>query len=112
MSQKSNVQVSVTLSEGSWRAIMDILRITCQLRGNDWVQWQQSVTQTIQTAVDKAKQPSSSQQRAGPSRRSYEYDYDYEDDGSDELGAILWAAENNEYFYDEDGEPYPATDLL
>lgn len=45
-------------------------------------------------------------------RHSYEYDYDYEDDGSDELGTILWAAENNEYFYDEDWEPYPATDLL
>ena len=109
MSQTSNMQVSVMLSEESWRAIMDILRVACQLRGNDWVEWQQSVAQTIQTAIDKAKRPSS---RQSSSRRSYEYDYDYEDDGSDELGAILWAAENNEYFYDENWEPYPATDLL
>ena len=112
MSQISNLQVSVMLSEESWRAIMDILRVACQLRGNDWVEWQQSVAQTIQTAIDKAKQPSYSRQRSSPLRRSYEYDYDYEDDGSDELGAILSAAENNEYFYDEDWEPYPATDLL
>ena len=90
---------------------MNILHAACQPLGNDWVRWQQSVAQTIQIAIDKAKQPSS-RQSSSPSRRSYEYDYDYEDDGSDELGAILWAAENNEYFYDKDWEPYPATDLL
>jgi len=43
------------MSEASWRAILDILQPVCQLRGGGWVRWQQSISDTAQTAIEKAK---------------------------------------------------------
>jgi len=112
MAHSSSVQVSVTLSEDNWRAILEILRIACQLKGGDWIEWQQSISWTVQSAIRKAK--SSSQQAPALSKRRQQTKYDeYHNEmgESEELGALLWAIEENEYLYDENGNAYPAVDL-
>ena len=74
MSHFNNIQVSATLSEASWRAILDILQPVCQLRGGGWVQWQQSISQVIRAAIEQVKSPSQPHPSVSECRRIAEYD--------------------------------------
>ena len=57
MTQNSELQVTITLSESAWRAIVDLLYHACQLRGNDWIRWQGRIAQTILGAIEAARVP-------------------------------------------------------
>lgn len=54
MTHSSNIQIPVALSEANWRAILEILHAACQLKGGNWVQWEESINRTIQTAIGSA----------------------------------------------------------
>ena len=47
--------VTVTLSEGNWRAILQILKRYCRSHGEDWIQWENSLERFIQTAIKNSK---------------------------------------------------------
>jgi hypothetical protein len=76
-------QVSVTLSESSWRAILNIIRTACRLGGDDWIRWQQSVDQIVRTATEKAGLPPQSPSSASERTYGAKYDDDYESDAAD-----------------------------
>ena len=57
MTQKSELQVTITLGESSWRAIEDLLYHACQLRGRDWIRWQREMAQFISKAIETARVP-------------------------------------------------------
>ena len=57
MTQKNELQVSITLCESAWRAIADLLYHACQLRGDDWIRWQRRIAQIISGAIETAQVP-------------------------------------------------------
>ena len=57
MTQKDELQVSITLGESTWRSIVDLLYGACQLRGGDWIRWQSGIAQVISGAIDTARVP-------------------------------------------------------
>ena len=44
---------TVTLTAENWKAIMEIIRLSCKSRGEDWVKWGNGINQKIQSAIDK-----------------------------------------------------------
>jgi hypothetical protein len=50
-----NTPVHVELSEKHWRAILSRLEEACRLKGDDWIQWQKSVSETVGAAINKAR---------------------------------------------------------
>jgi len=50
-----NIEVSVTLSEANWKAILDILHGFCQRHGEAWVQWGESIGEVIQASIARAR---------------------------------------------------------
>ena len=57
MTQNNELQVSITLSESAWRAIVDLTYHACQLRSDDWIRWQGRIAQTILGAIEAAQVP-------------------------------------------------------
>lgn len=55
MSQEGEMPVSVTLSESNWKAILWILRVACLLKGDDWMRWQQGVSQSVLAAIEETR---------------------------------------------------------
>jgi len=51
----NSVAILVALSEANWRAILKILRDYCQLRGKDWIEWQQSISRVIRASINNTK---------------------------------------------------------
>ena len=47
-------EVAVTLSAENWKAIMEIIKLSCSSRRVEWVQWGKGVNQTIQSSIDTA----------------------------------------------------------
>ncbi len=44
---------TVTLTVENWKAIMEIIRLSCKSKEEDWVKWGNGINQTIQSAIDK-----------------------------------------------------------
>jgi hypothetical protein len=55
MSQKGQMELSVTLPEGDWWSILDCLALFCRDRGDEWMHWQMAVSDLICTAIREAK---------------------------------------------------------
>ena len=46
-------EATVTLSIENWEAIIEIIRLSCQSRGNDWVRWGKGINEIIQSSIDE-----------------------------------------------------------
>ena len=49
----NNQQVTITLTAENWKAIMEFIKFSCQLKGDDWVKWGQGINQYIQSSIEK-----------------------------------------------------------
>ena len=42
---------TVTLTVENWKAIMEIIRLSCKSKEEDWVKWGNGINQTIQSGM-------------------------------------------------------------
>lgn len=49
----NNQQITVTLPVEYWKVIMDFIKYSCQIKGDDWIKWGQEINQTIQSSIEK-----------------------------------------------------------
>jgi hypothetical protein len=67
MPEKEDMQISVSLSESHWRAILEILRSTVRARDGAWARWGEYIDFSIEAAIQDARM--SSIDMASPSEK-------------------------------------------
>jgi hypothetical protein len=51
-----NREIAVKLSKPNWETIIQILHKQCQMLGQDWINWEKTISKHIRSAIDDTQQ--------------------------------------------------------